>query len=260
MKSTVKKIVSSKKDVADMTPDQLGDFYMKQAMEFESSKFDDMVKSKKLAWRCFTGAMVLVGVTVIVSGINAFYNKPNPPGIMQVHDNGDITWLKTLSDAKVTYGRATDVSYLRKYITCRESYDWETIQDHFNCTMLMSTPTEGQLYAAFNGENNPNSPVVVLKDKFRVIPTPGTISWVGDTALVSWSRKTINLVDPFAKPVVEYFISTITFKYEDQPMDDRDRGINVAGWKATSYQAARDITKTSSVTATVPAKVEGATP
>lgn len=127
MKSTVKKIVSSKKDVADMTPDQLGDFYMKQAMEFESSKFDDMVKSKKLAWRCFTGAMVLVGVTVIVSGINAFYNKPNPPGIMQVHDNGDITWLKTLSDAKVTYGRATDVSYLRKYITCRESYDWETI-------------------------------------------------------------------------------------------------------------------------------------
>lgn len=256
MKTTLQKIVGGKKDVVDMTPDQLGDFYMKQALAFETSRFDDMAASKKLAWRCFAGAMVLVGVTVITSGVNAFYNKPNPPGIMQVHDNGDITWLKTLSDAKITYNRATDISYLRKYIVFRESYDWETIQDLYNSTMLLSNGTEGQMYAAFNSEGNPNAPVNVLTDKFRVIPTPGTISWVGDTALVSWSRKTINLTDPYAKPVVEYFVSTLTFKYEDQPMDDRDRGINVAGWKATSYQAARDITKTSAVTG----KVDGSTP
>lgn len=262
MNAILKSLMGGKKSEADMTPDQLADFYMKQAMEFEKSKFEDMAKSKTLAWRCFAGAMVLCGVTIIASSITVFKNKPNPPGIMQVHDNGDITWLKTLSDAKITYNRATDISYLRKYIVYRESYDWETIQDLYNATMLLSTPTEGNLYATFNSEANPSAPVNVLKDKFRVIPTPGTISWVGDTALVSWSRKTINLVDPFAKPVVEYFVSTITFKYEDQPMDDRDRGINVAGFKATSYNAVRDSTKTSAVSATtaVTGKAEGTAP
>lgn len=262
MKATVQKLMGGKKEEGEMTPDQLAKFYIEQALAFEVSKFGDMEKSKKLAWRCFAGAMVLAGVTIIASSITVFNNKPNPPGIMQVHDTGEITWLKTLADAKVTYNRATDVSYLRKYIICRESYDWETIQDLYNCTMLLSNSTEGNLYAAFNAEGNPNAPVNVLKDKYRVIPSPGTISWVGDTALVSWSRKTINLVDPFAKPVVEYFVSTMTFKYEDQPMDDRDRGINVAGFKATSYNAVRDSTKTSAVSAVtaVTGKLEGSAP
>jgi type IV secretion system protein VirB8 len=262
MNAIVKSIMGGKKEVADMTPDQLADFYMKQAMGFESSQFEDMKKSKKLAWTCFAGAMVLCGVTIVASSITVFKNKPNPPGIMQVHDNGDITWLKTLADAKVTYNKATDVSYLKKYIVYRESYDWEQIQDFYDSTMLLSNPTEGNLYATFNSEANPNAPVNVLKDKYRVIPSPGTISWVGDTALVSWSRKTINLVDPTVKPVVEYFVSTITFKYQDQPMDDRERGVNVAGFKVTSYNAVRDSTKTSAVSAVTAAtgKPEGTAP
>jgi type IV secretion system protein VirB8 len=262
MNSPLQKIMGGKKTEADMTPDQLAKFYIEQALAFEKSQFADMKKSRTLAWRCFAGSMVLVGVTVIVSGINVFYNKPNPPGILQVHDNGNITMLKTLSDAKITYNRATDIAYLRKYIIYRESYDWEQIQDFYDSTMLLSNGTEGKLYAAFNSEANPNAPVNVFKDRFRVIPSPGTISWVGETALVSWSRKTINLVDPYQKPVVEYFVSTITFKYEDQPMDDRERGINVAGWRATSYNAVRDSTKTSAVSAAPPvtSKTEGSAP
>lgn len=246
-----------KKDVVDMTSDQKADWYLEQAMEFERSKVQAERDSKKIAWRCFTGSIALTGLTVIVSAVLVFNNKPNPPAIMQVHDNGDVTMLKTLSDGKITYAQATDIAYLRKYIEYRESYDWETIQDFYNATVLLSSNTEANVYASFNAETNPAAPVNVLKDRFRVIAKGGTISFVGDTALVSFSKKTIPLNG--MHPTVDYFVATISYRYENQPMDDRDRGINVAGWKAQSYQVTRDLTKSAAMTAAAD-KREGSNP
>lgn len=248
MRTFIEKIVG-KKDVLDMTPDQKGDWYLEQAMLFERSKVQAEQNSKKIAWRCFAGSMVLTGLTIIVSAVLVFNNKPNPPAVMQVHDNGEVTMLKTLSDGKITYGQATDIAYLRKYINYRESYDWELIQDFYNATLLLSSVTEGNVYASFNAETVPMAPVNVLKDKFRVIANAGTISFVGDTALVSFSKKTIPLNG--MPPSIEYFVATISYKYENQPMDDKDRGINVAGWKAQTYQVTRDLTKSAAVTAAV---------
>lgn len=255
MGAIIEKLIGAK-DVVDMTPDQKGDWYLEQAMVFERSKVQAERDSKKIAWRCFAGSMALTGLTVIVSAVLVFNNKPNPPAIMQVHDNGEVTMLKTLSDGKITYGQATDISYLRKYIAYRESYDWETIQDFYNATLLLSSTTEGNVYASFNAETNPMAPVNVLKDKFRVIANAGTISFVGDTALVSFSKKTIPLTG--APPTIEYFVATVSYKYENQPMDDKDRGINVAGWKAQTYQVTRDLTKSAAVTASIDKQEGGA--
>ena len=247
-----------KKEVSAMTPDQKADWYLEQAMVFERSKVQAERDSKKIAWWCFTGSMALTSLTIIVSAVLVFNNKPNPPAVMQVHDNGEVTMLKTLSDGKITYGQATDIAYLRKYIEYRESYDWETIQDFYNATVLLSSNTEANVYASFNAETNPSAPVNVLKDKFRVIAKAGTISFVGETALVSFSKKTIPLLTGMPA-TVDYFVATISYRYESQPMDDRDRGINVAGWKAQSYQVSRDLTKSAAVTAAAD-KREGSNP
>lgn len=243
--SVMEKLSRTKAQGADMTAAQLGNWYLEQAMQFERSKTESERNSKKLAWRCFAGAMVLVGLTIVVSAVLVFVNKPNPPAIMQVHDNGDVTMLKTLSDGKIAYGKATDISYLRKYINYRESYDWETIQDYYNATLLLSNAREGNIYASFNAESNKLSPVNVLKDKYRVIATGGTVAFVGETALVSFTRKTIPLNGQ--SPTTDYFVATVAFEYENQPMDDRDRGINVAGFKVKSYRVDRDITRSAAV-------------
>jgi type IV secretion system protein VirB8 len=231
----------------NMRPDQLGSWYLQQAMEFERSKVEAANDSRDKAWKAVWGMMAFSAVVVVVSGVLVFNNKPNPPAVMQVHDNGDVTILKTLADAKITYGQATDESYLRKYIQYRESYDWETIQDYYNATMLLSSPREASLYEAFNSETNKAAPVNILKDNYRVIATGGTISFVGKTALVSFSKKSIPLGDKLAKPITEYYVATMTYEYANPPTDDKDRSINVAGFKVTSYQVARDITKSAAV-------------
>jgi type IV secretion system protein VirB8 len=185
-------------------------------------------------------------MSIVASAVLQFYNKPNPPAVMQVHENGEVTILKTLADAKITYGQATDIAYLRKYVNFRESYDWETIQDLYNATILLSSPKEASLYVLANGEGNRMAPVNVLRDKIRVIATAGTVSFVGNTALVSFAKKSIPLNGQ--PPAMDYFIATITYEYSDQPMKDADRGINVAGFKVTSYRVDRDITKASAIT------------
>lgn len=222
--------------------DQAAKWYLEQAMTAERDKTEEARKSKTVAWRIAGGAMLVTLVTIVTSGIVVLNNKPNPPAVLQVADTGDVRVLKTLADAKITYNQATDLFNLRRYVELRESYDWETIQDTFDATMAMSSPREASIYRAQNNENNQASPVNVLRDKYRVIAKAGTVSWIGKTALVSFSKRVVSLTGDKA-PATKYYVATIAYGYENTPMDDKDRGYNVSGFKARSYAVAADITK-----------------
>lgn len=229
-------------DESKLRPEQLGTWYLKQAMEFERSKATADRRSRKIAWRCVAGMAVITAVTIVTSGVVVLNNKPNPPGILMVNEGtGEIRQLKTLAETTITITRATDLFNLRRYIGFRESYDWETIQDTFDATVLLSSADEAAIYKAKNNEHNPLSPVNLYKDSVRVIATAGTVSFVNKTALVSFSKKYIPKSGE--KPLTIYCQATIAFKNEDIPMDDRDRGINPGSYKTTSYHAVRDITK-----------------
>lgn len=226
--------------------DQLGGWYIKQAMEFERSKVGQTNASRRLAWQCVGGMAVLLAITVVTCGVVALTNKPNPPGVLLVNnETGEIRQLQTLADTKIKLTQATDLFNLRRYVGFRESYDWETIQDLFSATVLLSSPEEATIYRAQNSETNKLSPVKIFSDKVRIIATAGTVSFVGNTALVSFSKKYIPSNGD--KPTIVYCQAAIAYKYEDMPMDNRDRGINPAGFKVTSYHGVRDITKTSTM-------------
>lgn len=220
-----------------------GAWYLEQAIEYERDKVQQARNSKTIAWCVAGAALLLTLVTIVSSAIVVQNNKPNPPAVLQVdRSTGDVRVLKTLADAKIEYGKATDLFNLRRYVELRESYDWETIQDTFNAVMLMSSPTEAASYKALNNEHNPLAPVNVLRDKFRVIAKAGTVTWIGKTALVSFYKKTISLRGD-KEPTMKYYVATIAYGYEDFPMDDLDRSINASGFKARSYQVTSDITK-----------------
>lgn len=228
-------------------PEQASKWFLEQAMDFERSKAADAKARTKIAWAVAGASLVITLVTVVTSGIVVNNNKPNPPAVWAIDGvTGEIRQLKTLVDGKIEYGRATDLFYLRRYVEMRESYDWETIQDTFDATIALSSPKEAAAYRAFNGETNPLAPVNVLRDKYRVIAKAGTVSWVGKTALVSFSKKTISLTGDKA-PVTKYYVATIAYGYDNVPLDDKDRGVNVPGFKAQSYRADADITKDAAV-------------
>lgn len=235
-------------DEAKLRPEQLGMWYLKQAMDAERTKVKDARRSTQLAWRVSAVSWAITAIAIVTSGVVTLHNKPNPPAVLMMNENsGEIRQLRTLADGKIPITQANDIFNLRRYIAYRESYDWEQIQDMFDATMLLSSPEEGKLYKADNSEQNKLAPVNVLRDKFRVIATAGTVSFVGKTAIVSFTKKTIPVGGVVDKPLVEYYQATIAYEYQDTPMDDRDRGINPAGFKVTSYHISRDITKSAAV-------------
>lgn len=235
-------------DDVKLRPEQLGMWYLKQAMDAERTKVKDARKSTQLAWRVSAVSWAITAIAIVTSGVVTLHNKPNPPAVLMMNENsGEIRQLRTLADGKIPITQANDIFNLRRYIAYRESYDWEQIQDMFDATMLLSSPAEGKLYKADNSEQNKLSPVNVLRDKFRVIATAGTVSFVGKTAIVSFTKKTIPVGGVVDKPLVEYYQATISYEYQDTPMDDRDRGINPAGFRVTSYHISRDITKSTAV-------------
>jgi type IV secretion system protein VirB8 len=228
-------------------PEQAAKWFLDQAMAFERSKAADAKSSKKIAWTVAGASLFVTLVTVVTAGIVVHNNKPNPPAVWAIDGvTGEIRQLKTLTDGKIEYGRATDLFYLRRYVELRESYDWETIQDSFDATIALSSPKEASAYRAFNAETNPLAPVNVLRDKYRVIAKAGTVTWVGKTALVTFSKKTISLTGD-KRPVIKYYVATIAYGYENVPLDDKDRGVNVPGFKALSYRVDADITKDAAV-------------
>lgn len=241
---------------ATMPEQSAAAWYLEQAIQYERDRVREARNSKTIAWCVAGAALFLTLVTVVTSGLVVHNNKPNPPAVLQLdRSTGDVRVLKTLADAKIEYGKATDLFNLRRYVELRESYDWETIQSSFDAVMLMSSPVEAASYKALNNEHNPLAPVNVLRDKVRVIAKAGTVTWIGKTALVSFYKKTISLRGD-REPTTKYYVATIAYGYEDFPMDDRDRSINAAGFKARSYQVTSDITKD---TATANA-AEGSTP
>lgn len=230
------------KEQSKKSANQMAQWYLDQAMTFEKSQTQQARESKVLAWRCFFMSMALTTITIITSAVLIFVNKPNPPVVMRVNElSGEVMMLKTLSDEKISYGEATDIAYLRRYVEYRESYDWETIQDLYNSTLLLSNKQEGRIYAEFNGVQNKLSPVNTLKDRARVLAKAGTIAFVGKTALVSFS-KTLKPLNGQPSSV-EYYVATIAYEYTNNSMSDQDRGINPAGFTVTSYRVDRDISK-----------------
>lgn len=232
-----------------MTMDQLGDWYLQQALDFEKSKRVAERDSKKIAWRVAAGSMVLAGIAIAAAGINMFTHKPNPP-VVWSHNSvtGEVVQLRALSDGKISFPKATDLYYLRQYVHYRESYDWQTLQAFYDATLELSSAEEGKRYKDLMNPDAANlkSPVNKYKNNYRVIATAGTISWVGDVALVSYEKKFIPL-NGQEKPHTEYFQATIAREYDDAPKDDKDRGINVPGFKVTSFTPERDVTKNSAV-------------
>lgn len=222
--------------------EQAAAWYLDQAMKHERDSTEDAKRHTKIAWLVAGASVVVTVVTIVTSGIVVHNNKPNPPAVLQVAETGDVRMLKTLSDAKITYGQATDLYNLRRYVELRESYDWETIQDTFDATLAMSSPREAAIYRAQNDEHNQVAPVNVLRDKYRVIAKAGTVSWIGKTALVSFSKRVVSLTGDKA-PATKYYVATIAYDYDNAPMDDKARGYNAAGFKSTSYNVASDITK-----------------
>lgn len=241
--------------LADADPREMARTYFKEALAFEKSKQQLQERTTKIAWRVAGGAMFVALVSILGSACLVLLNKPTPPVIIK--DNtatGDVQVIDVARSGTVTFGELEVRKALREYVKLRESYDWYTIQDDYDTVSLMNSPREQTLYASLY--NRKNSPQNVLTDKFRVMVNPGAITFVGSTAQVFFSKKTISLSTQGSstpvQPKTEYWVATITYEMGDLPTKSNEQVLNPTGFRATSYSVDRDWTRSTTTDGVAP--------
>ncbi|MBN3786101.1 type IV secretion system protein [Burkholderia sp. Ac-20353] len=232
--------------LADADPREMARTYFKAALAFEKSKQQLQENMTKIAWRVAGGAMFVALASILGSAALVQLKRPTPPVI--IRDNtatGDVQVIDVARSGSVTFGELEVRKALRDYVKLRERYDWYTIQDDYDTVTLMNSPREQPLYAALYSRKN--SPQNVLTDKFRVVAQPGAITFVGSTAQVFFSKKTVSLSTQGGStpvpPKTEYWVATISYEMGDLPTKSNEQVLNPTGFRVTSYSVDRDWTR-----------------
>jgi type IV secretion system protein VirB8 len=208
--------------------------YLEESRGLERDYLDELVRSRRAAWRvaAAAGALVAVALGAVVALVPL---KRVEPFVLRVDNaTGSVDAVTALSDGQTTYGEAVDKYFLNKYVLNRESYDYETIQTAYDTTVLLSAPEVQREYLAlFEG---PNARDKVLANHTRIVVkvrsiTPGTTR---NTATVRFTTRRRHAGG--APDVEESLVATIGFRYVGAAMREQDRLVNPLGFQATSYR------------------------
>ena len=212
--------------------------YLEESRGLERDYMAEILRSKLFAWRLAIGSSSLLAVALLTL-LFLTPLKTNTPFVLRVDNvTGHVDVLTTLRESEVSYGEVVDSYFLNQYVLNREGYDYNTIQNAYNTTALLSDPeVQREYYAIFEGAQARDT---VLKDRAKIIvqvrsitPTPEAGS-PGGTAVVRFStqlKHNNGSVEP-----LQNWIATIGYTYKDATMSSVDRRINPLGFQITSYR------------------------
>ena len=208
--------------------------YLEESRGLERDYMAEVLQSRLVAWRLAIGASSLLAVALLAL-LFLTPLKTNTPFVLRVDNaTGHVEVLTTLRDSESSYGEVVDTYFLNQYVLNREGYDYNTIQNAYNTTALLSDPeVQQEYYALFEGAQARDN---VLKDRAKIIvqirsitPTPET-----GAAVVRFSTQ-IKHSNGSADPLHNW-IATIGYAYKDATMSSMDRRINPLGFQVTSYR------------------------
>ena len=231
-------------------------WYLTQAQAFEKSKVDAAEEKARTADRRSVLSAVVALAAVSGMGALGLLKRPNPPAVLRVDSStGKVDVLPTAANGHVTFSEKTDRHDLHIYVELRESYDWETISDTHAAVMFMSDDHEKEAYDVL--VRGPAGPLKLLKDQARVVARVGSITFVGSTAQVFFSRQLIPLNQAAKRPDPTYWIATVALERVEVPEKKDQQDIDPDGFRCTSYEVTRDWSR-APADASSPAATEGA--
>jgi type IV secretion system protein VirB8 len=213
--------------------------YLEESRGLERDYLEELVRSRRAAWRVAAGTAVLVAIAL--AALLALVPLKRVEAFVLRVDNatGAVDLVTTLGDRQASYGEVVDRYFLNKYVLARESYDYETLQTAYDTTALMSIAEVQREYAAlFDG---PKARDKVLANRVRLVVrvrsiAPGTTR---NTAVVRFATRAVH-GDGTSEPE-ESLVATIGFRYVGGAMHEQDRLVNPLGFQVTSYRVDPEI-------------------
>lgn len=217
--------------------------FIEAAADFERSKIDEMKRSRKTAWIIASIATGICTVSIIAFLV-ALLTRPEPePTIIQVDKStGATTMLRSIKDSKDQYDEVINQYFLANYVRAREGYDWYTISEQIEVVKLMTDDSIEKEYS--RAVQAKNSPLMVFKDKAKVIAKITSISFIGDLAQVRFTteKQSLDGANTDGSPVQKW-IATIAYSFKTGMMTPQQRLINPLGFNVLSYRIDPEVIK-----------------
>ncbi|WP_300178610.1 virB8 family protein [uncultured Aliivibrio sp.] len=204
------------------------------ALDFEASKSLMIANSEHRAWSITKGACALT-VLSWVALVLLMPLKTEVPYVAMVNEvTGYTQLLTTLSEETISKQDALDAFWVGNYVRNREVYDWYTIQDSYDSTLLMSSPDVGRDYAnIFEGDDALDS---VWGKRFKAQVRLLSKPIIKNNIATVRFEKTLSSVEESRKGQSTTWIATLGFKYKADAQSDEQRLKNPLGFEVVSYR------------------------
>jgi type IV secretion system protein VirB8 len=208
--------------------------YLDESRGLERDYIAEIIKSRQTAWRvCLLVAAL--GFMGLIAGIFGTHREAPSPLVLRVDNaTGAVDVVTAMRQSETSYGETIDKYFLNLYVLDRESYDYNTIQQLYDTTALLSASDVQKEYGAiFEGEKARDK---ILNNHTRIIVKIRSITMgnSGESAVVRFTtqaKHSNGVIDP-----AKNYIATIGYTYVSAPISEENRRINPLGFQVTSYR------------------------
>jgi type IV secretion system protein VirB8 len=215
--------------------DERLDEYYREAESWSHDRMEATRRSLRLAW-------IAAGVAALIALIEAFalfalipLKRDVPYTLMVDRQTGYVQALRPLENDALTADAALTRSFLVQYVTARESFDIDSLNEDYRKVGLWSAEEARTQYIALMNSGNSQSPLATLPRRATVSVQIRSVSSLSrNSAMVRFS--TVR-TDPGGRPqVAQHWAALITYRFSDADMTAEDRLTNPLGFQVTRYR------------------------
>jgi type IV secretion system protein VirB8 len=218
-------------------------------------------RSRRVAWRIagVFGGLTVAAFGIAWSAVQTSMRPAPPPEVLVVDKAGGVVQpLISLAEFQMAPEEATIRRNIETLVTACEGYSYEQADTHYyHCAAFLSPQLQAE-WARKWDKSNPESPPNKFKKERKVRAKVGAITVlrnglgaaIGGRA--SFTRtETLNGVEDGAPTT---WVANLSFRWVNQPTNERDRRVNDLGMEVTDYASDRDLAGTKPSSSPAPAR------
>ncbi len=206
-------------------------------------------RSRRVAWRVASafGGLAVAAFGVAWGAVQTAMRPAPPPEVLVVDKAGGVVQpLVSLADFQLAPEEATIRRNIDTLVSACEGYSYELADVHYyHCAAFFSPQLQAD-WARKWDKSNPESPPNKYKRERKVRAKVGAITILRNGtgaaigARASFTRtETLNGLTDGAPTT---WVTNLSFRWVNQPTNERDRRVNDLGMEVTDYASDRDLT------------------
>lgn len=237
-------VILEKKKPVKITKKIVTNDFIKASREFETTRIDEVEKSREVAWKVAIGSCV-VSICLAIAIVFLTPLKEIRPYLVRVDNNtGQTDIVNQLTSSQSTKEEVTAKFFSANYVRLVEGYDWYTVQSNFDkALMFASNEEQNRLKNKFL---MPDAPHKIYKNRSRVNIDINSVSFIGENQIQVRFTKRVESTDGglynqqegkmIPAPVISQHIATIGYDYINTPTSDAVRLVNPLGFVVKTYR------------------------